>query len=98
MLLLDVTSADPVRLRGPRTPAEAARLQTSAGDGPPPEVATADEHVVAASAETEMAAAFPPFSLSFFLEEFLRTSRRSLSLSEPLRFNRTSDFAVDGEE
>ena len=81
LLLLEVTSADPVLFKVPRT-AATAELTASVATF----VVTADGEAVLTS---ELV--FPPFSLSFFLEEDLRTSRRSLSLSDKRRRRRTSD-------
>ena len=88
LLLFEVTSADPVLFKVPRT-AATAELTASVATF----VVTADGEAVLTS---ELV--FPPFSLSFFLEEDLRTSRRSLSLSDKRRRRRTSDWAVEGDE
>ena len=83
LLLFEVTSADPVLFKVPRT-AATAELTASVATF----VVTADGEAAELTSELTV---FPPFSLSFFLEEDLRTSRRSLSLSDKRRRTRTSD-------
>ena len=96
LLLFEVASAEPVRLSGPpriTPPDELTAWSVVVGPPAGPLLVTTPPATVLEQAVLTSPGAmdFPPFSLSFFLEDDLRTSRRSLSLSDKRRRKRTSD-------
>ena len=107
LLLFEVASAEPVRLSAcpPRTTPtpDSATVELTASlvlVGPPPVALLVTTPVTGLEVGvlTSLVMDFPPFSLSFFLEDDLRTSRRSLSLSDKRRRKRTSDWAEVGDD